>query len=130
MEFINVIAAAVAAYAFGAVWYMSLAKPWVAASGIACDESGQPLNKSPAPFIISAIAVIVVAGMMRHMFGMAGVDTVGKGLMSGFGLGAFIAAPWLVTNYAYADRPFTLTLIDGGYSVIGCTIIGTVLTLF
>jgi hypothetical protein len=35
-----------------------------------------------------------------------------------------------VTNYAYAMRPRALTLIDGGYAVIGCTIIGIVLTLF
>lgn len=130
MELINVIVAAVAAYAFGAFWYMSLAKKWVVASGVACDTNGKPLNPSKAPFVISAIAMLVVAGMMRHMFGMAAIDTLGKGLVSGFGLGAFIALPWIVTNYAYADRPKDLTWIDGGFAVIGCTIIGTVLSLF
>lgn len=130
MELINVIVAAVAAYAFGAVWYMSLSGPWIAASGVACGSDGKPANKSPTPFIISAVAMLVVAGMMRHMFGMAAVDTVGKGLISGFGLGAFIALPWIVTNYAYSDRPKALTVIDGGFAVIGCTIIGLVLSLF
>lgn len=130
MELINVIVAAAAAYAFGAFWYMKWAKQWVAASGIAVDSNGNPANKTAAPFIIAGVAMLVVAGMMRHVFGMAGIDTIGAGLVSGFGMGAFIALPWIVTNYAYADRPKALTYIDGGYAVFGCTIIGTVLSLF
>jgi len=33
-------------------------------------------------------------------------------------------------NNAYGDRPFKLTLIDGGYATLGCAVIGAVLTLF
>lgn len=130
MELISVIVAAAAAYGFGAFWYMKWAKPWIAASGIAVDANGNPANKSAAPFIIAGVAMIVVAGMMRHVFGMAGIDTIGAGLVSGFGMGAFIALPWIVTNYAYSDRPKALTYIDGGYAVFGSTIIGAVLGLF
>ncbi|MGB3314367.1 MAG: DUF1761 domain-containing protein [Albidovulum sp.] len=130
MELISVIVAGAAAYAFGAFWYMNLAKQWVAASGIAVDADGKPANKSVAPFIISGVAMVIVAGMMRHVFGMAGIETLGAGLVAGFGFGAFIALPWIVTNYAYSDRPKALTYIDGGYAVFGCTIIGTVLSLF
>ena len=130
MEVINVILAAAAGYAFGAFWYMKWAKEWVAASGIAVDPDGKPANKSAMPFIIAGVAMLVVAGMMRHVFSMAGIDTIAGGLVSGFGFGAFIALPWIVTNYAYSDRPKELTYIDGGYAVFGSTIIGTVLALF
>lgn len=126
MEAISVIVAAVAAYAFGAVWYMTLAQPWMRAAGVECGPDGRPVNKSAVPFILSAIAMVVVAGAMRHVFG-ASVTTTGAGLTAGFGLGAFIALPWIVINYAYSGRPATLTLIDGGYAVIGCTIIGAIL---
>ncbi|MBC6408379.1 MAG: hypothetical protein GDA40_09860 [Rhodobacteraceae bacterium] len=34
MEILRVVLAAAAAYAFGAVWYMLWAKPWVAAAGV------------------------------------------------------------------------------------------------
>jgi hypothetical protein len=68
--------------------------------------------------------------MMRHIFGMAGIDSVDKGLIAGLGIGAFFIAPWVLINNAYAIRPFKLTLIDGGYAVLGCGIIGTILTLF
>jgi hypothetical protein len=130
MQYVAVLVAAAAAYGFGAIWYMTLSKPWIAAAGIECDANGKPVNSSAAPFVISALALIVVAGMMRHVFVMSGLDSPMDGLMGGFGLGAFVVLPWIVTNYAYSSRPRNLTLIDGGYALIGSTIIGIVLTLF
>ncbi|WP_343080463.1 DUF1761 domain-containing protein [Ostreiculturibacter nitratireducens] len=129
MEIVSVIVAAAAAYAFGAFWYMKLSRQWVAAAGIAVDADGRPMNRSITPFVIAAIAMLVVAGMIRHIFSMSGVDGVIPGLVAGLGLGAFIALPWIVINYAYADRPKALTFIDGGYAVLGCAIIGAVIGL-
>lgn len=130
MELINIVAAAAGSWVFGAVWYMLLSKPWIEAAEIECDEKGRPKGGNATPFILSALAMIVVAGMMRHIFGMAGIDSVDKGLIAGLGIGAFFIAPWVLINNAYAMRPFKLTLIDGGYAVLGCGIIGTILTLF
>lgn len=131
MELLNVLAAAAGSWVFGAIWYMTLSKPWLQAAGIDCDENGRPKGGgSPLPFVLSALAMIVVAGMMRHIFGMAGIATVGAGLVSGLGIGAFFIAPWVMINNAYGMKPFTLTLIDGGYAVFGCAIIGAILTLF
>lgn len=130
MGFVAVLVAAAGAYAFGAVWYMWLGTTWMEAAGLKKGPDGRPEGSSPMPFVISAISVIVVAGMMRHVFAMSGLDTVTDGLMGGFGLGAFIVAPWIVTNYAYSMRPRNLTLIDCGYAIIGCTIMGVILTLF
>ena len=131
MGFFAVIAAGVAAFIFGAIWYMVLAKPWMAASGVEVDESGQPANRAnPVPYITSIVGAIIVAGMMRHVFVLSGIDTVGEGLVSGLGIGLFMSVPWLATNYGFAGRPFRLTIIDGGYAAIGSAVIGTVLTLF
>lgn len=131
MEFINVIVAAIAAFAFGAVWYMTLAKPWMAASEIAVGEDGKPANASDKkPFIVSFVSLLIVAGMTRHIFALAGIDTPMKGLVSGLGIGLFLATPWIATNYAFSDRKPALTVIDGGYATIGCAVIGLVLTLF
>ncbi|MDA9019619.1 DUF1761 domain-containing protein [Flavimaricola sp.] len=131
MELLNIVAAAAGSWVFGAIWYMALSKPWMEAAGIPRDENGRPQgNGSPMPFVLSAICMIVVAGMMRHIFAMAAVDSVGKGLMSGLGIGLFFIAPWVMINNAYGMKPFRLTLIDGGYAIIGCTIIGLILTLF
>ncbi|WP_371170196.1 DUF1761 domain-containing protein [Aliiroseovarius sp. 2305UL8-7] len=127
---LQVLIAAVAGYAFGAVWYMALAKPWVKATGIEVDDNGRPTNNSPIPFIVAFISAIVVAGMMRHMFSMAGIDTVGKGFVTGLGLGLFVVVPWMVNNIMFGDRDKNLIWIDGGYAAGGCAVIGLVLALF
>ncbi len=129
MGLLGVIIAAIAGYAFGAVWYMGLSKPWMEAAGIERDQDGQPVNKSAAPFVLSAIAMIVVAGMMRHVFAMAGIDGLGKGLVAGVGIGLFFISPWIMINNAYSGRPYKLTLIDGGYATFGCAVIGAILGL-
>lgn len=89
MEFLNVLAAAIGAFAFGAVWYTTLSKPWIAAAGIAVDANGRPQgNGSPMPFVIGIIAMIVVAGMMRHIFQMSHIESLGAAAVSGAGIGA------------------------------------------
>ena len=127
MEIISVIVAAVGGFAFGAAWYMALSKQWVAASGIEVDENGRPTNQSKTPFILAGIAMLLVAGMMRHTFAMSGIDTLAAGLVGGLGIGLFFISPWIMINNAYGDRPFNLTLIDGGYATFGCAVIGAIL---
>ena len=131
MGIVSVLAAAAAAWLYGAVHYMTLSRPWMEASGVPRGPDGQPENaKSPLPYAISALAAILVAGFMRHVFATSGVTSPGAGLLSGLGIGLFFIAPWIMLNNAYAMRPLRLTLIDGGYAVVGCGIIGLVLTLF
>jgi Protein of unknown function (DUF1761) len=136
MQFLNVIAAALAAFAFGAVWYMSMSKAWIAAAEIAVDANGRPVPREGGgaggamPFIIGLVAMVLVAGMMRHLLGASGVTTVGGGAIAGFGIGAFLITPWVAMNYGFAMRKPSLTLIDGVNSVVGCTIMGAVLNAF
>lgn len=130
MEYLNVLVAAIAGWAVGAVYYMVLQKPWLEAVGIETDENGKPVGESALPYIMSIICVIVVAGMMRHMFAMAGIVGVSKGLVAGLGVGAFFITPWIVINNAYGMRPFKLSIIDGGYAIGACAVIGVVLNLF
>ena len=131
MEFLNVIAAALAAFAFGAVWYMSMSKAWIAAAEIPVDANGKPQgNGSMMPFVVGLLAMALVAGMMRHVFAMSGLTTIGGGIMGGAGIGAFLITPWVAMNYAFAMRKPSLTVIDGVNSVIGCTIMGAVLNAF
>lgn len=131
MGILSVLAAAAASWLFGAVWYMALSRPWMAASGVPLGANGAPLNaKNPAPYLFSAVAMLFVAGMMRHMLVMAGLSGALPAGVTGLGVGLFFVAPWIAINNAYAMRPARLTLIDGGYAVIGCTLIGLVLGVF
>ena len=130
MGFLAVVAAAVATFVFGALYYMALSKPWMAASGVPVGDDGKPLNSSnPMPYVVSLLMILLVAGMMRHTFALSGIDTLGKGLVSGLGVGAFFISPWIFINVGYSARPWSLALIDSGYATIGCGIMGAVLML-
>lgn len=131
MDYLTVVAAAAGSWVFGALWYMMLANPWMDAAGIERGPDGRPAGgNDPVPFILSAVAMLLVAGMMRHVFALSGIDALAEGVVSGLGVGLFFISPWIVINNAYAGRPYRLTLIDGGYAVIGCAVIGAILTLF
>lgn len=130
MELLSVIAAAAASFVIGAVWYMSLAEPWMQSSGVPRDAEGKPQGgQDPKVFALTFVMQLLVAGMMRHVFTLSQIDTLGAGLMAGAGVGLFFISPWIAINNAYAMRPVRLTLIDGGYATLGCAAMGLVLAL-
>ncbi len=131
MEYVNVLAAALGAFAFGAVWYIAMSKPWMAAAEIAVNANGRPQgNGSMMPFAVGIVAMIVVAGMMRHVFATAGIVSIGGSVVAGLGIGAFLITPWMAMNYAFSMRKPALSVIDGVNSVVGCGIMGLILALF
>lgn len=131
MEFLNVLVAAAAGFALGAVYYGILANPWMEAANIKRGTDGKPEGgQSPALFAATFALQLVVAGMMRHVFSLSGIETSGAGLVAGLGVGLFFISPWIAINNLYAGRPLRLTLIDGGYASLACAVIGLVLCLF
>ena len=130
MQYLAVLLAAAAAYGFAAFWYTKMSKPWAEAAGVPMVDGKPQGNGSALPFVIGGVMQLLVAGMMRHVFLMGGLDTLGEGILGGFGIGAFLITPWVAMNYAFAGRPVKLTLLDGVNSVVGCTLMGLVLSLF
>lgn len=131
LEIINVLVAAVVVFAAGAVWYMKLAEPWMEAANIKRNADGQPEGgQNPGLYAYTFVMQLMVAGMMRHVFELAVIDSPVKGLVAGVGVGLFFISPWIAINNAYGQRPVKLTVIDGGYATLACALMGLVLTLF
>lgn len=128
MGIFTVVLATIAGFAVGAVYYMVLAKPWMAAANIEVDEAGKPVNDGPLPYIVSFFMILLVAGMMRHTFALSQIDSVSKGLVAGLGIGAFFISPWIFINTGYSNRPWKLAVIDSGYAILAAGTIGLVLT--
>ncbi len=127
MGILSVILAAAAAWIFGAVWYGVIGRQWMAASGL----TEETVNRSnPAPYIVSFICAILVAGMFRHILSMTGIESLGKSALMGLGLGLFIAAPWIATNVMFSQRDRGLIWMDGAYPTIGMALMGVVFALF
>lgn len=130
MAYLAVLVTAIAGYALGALWYNVFSKQWIKAAGVTVDADGKPQGGSPILFFYGFLCVLIVAGMMRHAFAMSGIETLGIGLVSGFGIGAFFITPWITLNTLFGMKPKELAIIDGGYATLACTVMGGVLTLF
>lgn len=126
MDFTNVIIAGIAGYAFGAVWYGILGKQWQAATGLTADDV-KPSNNISA-YIIGIVCNIVIAGMMRHIFVASGVAGLANSVVSGLGLGLFIAGAFLMINYSFAKRSSNLKWIDIGHAAGVGAVIGAALS--
>ena len=126
MNVLGVVLAAAAAWVFGAIWYGVIGKKWIEASGLT-EESID--RRNPAPYIVSFICTLLVAGMLRHILVMGGIEGVGESVLTGLGLGLFVASPWIVTNVMFAQRDKSLIWMDSAYPTIGMALMGGVLAL-
>jgi hypothetical protein len=132
MNYLAVIAAAVAAWLFGAVLYMALSKPWMAASGWKSEaEMLGPAGKvSPVPFIISFVAELIMAYFLAGLIAHIGEVTVSQALVTAFFVWLAFVITTLVVNYSFGRRSWRLTAIDGGHWLGVLLVIGLVIGLF
>lgn len=72
------IVAAITGFAFGTSWYMTLSKSWMEVIRINAIPDGRPDGDSPITYAMAAIALILIAGMMRHNFVLSSIDTLGR----------------------------------------------------
>lgn len=124
-EWITIIAAAGVGYGFGAIWYMALAKPWMAAVGVTEEEIKSA--PSPVPFLIAGLGAITASWTMNWILGRMGETSIADGAMLGLLIGCLIGAPWVLVHYAFGQRPAALWWIDGAHTAIGLTLIGAAL---
>ncbi|UYN98690.1 MAG: DUF1761 domain-containing protein [Devosia sp.] len=128
VNWLAVILATVGSFAFGAVWYMVLANPWLAAIGKSKDEID---SKDVTPFIWSAIVLFVIAYFIALLTpAVMGETNVANGLLLGAHMWLGFILTSMILNHRYEGRSWNLTLINGGYLLVVCLIDGLVVGLF
>ncbi|NDH63976.1 MAG: DUF1761 domain-containing protein [Alphaproteobacteria bacterium] len=130
MNILAIAVAAVAGFAFGSVYYMALSARWLEAVEKTREQlmpSGKP---KPGPFIVSAVALVVMAWVLAGTLGHLGPGqvTLKNGIISALFIWVGFVATTLAVNNGYAGRRISLTVIDGlhwlGVLVIQGAIIG------
>jgi hypothetical protein len=119
MNYLAILIAAVAGYAFGAAWYMTLSQQWLAAQGKTLADVRPQNGERPSmlPFAIAAAANLVMAWVLAGVIGHLGPGqvTARNGLISGFFVFLGFVATTLVTNNAFQKARPSLSIIDGGH---------------
>ncbi len=113
-----VLAAAVAAFMFGAGWYSALGKQWMAAVGLTEEPKSDPRIFAMA-FVCQLMIAWMLAGVMRHI---SQVSVMGGIITAAFLWLSFVATT-LIVNHRFQSVPWSLTLIDGAHW-LGVMVIG------
>jgi len=131
VNYLAVLIAAVASWLAGAAWYMTLAKPWMAALG-RTPEQMEACKKQPhsyLPFIYAFAAAFILAFVLAGLVGHLGPGqvTLRNGIISGlFCWLGFVFTTMLVNN-SFALRSPKLLAIDGGYWLLVLVLSGAVI---
>ena len=128
VNYLAVIAAAIATFALGGLWYSPalFGKVWQREAGVT-EEKMKTANMAlifGLTFVLSLIAAWVFALFLGPRPPMA------LGLGAGFSAGLCWVAASLGINYLFERKSLKLWLINGGYHTLQFTIIGLILALW
>jgi ABC-type molybdate transport system permease subunit len=129
INYLAVLLAAAAAWVAGAVWYVALATPWMAAVGISQEKIAASKTQPGAtlPFIFAFAGCGIMAWVLAGIVGHLGQVTLRNGVISAlFCWVGFVITTMLVNN-SFAMRSRMLLLIDGGYWLVALTLMGAII---
>ena len=118
LNYLAVIAAAVASFIFGGIWYNAFSRQWMEAVGRSPDSVGK--DKAGIGLYLLAFGAVLImawmlAGVLLHL--SLGGMTLGirSGIISALFLWFGFVMTTMVVNYAFHGARQSLTLIDGGH---------------
>lgn len=122
-----VLAAALAGWGVGAIWYgLLFGKTWTAALG----KSRQDVSPSALPFVVSLVASLVMAWVLAGVVGHLGEVTMRSGTISAAFLWVGFVATTIATNNAFQGARATLSLVDAGHYLAAMLVMGAVIGAF
>jgi len=122
--FAVIVLAGLAAWLFGALWYMLLGKPWQMAHGVA---SGSGPRRMPVvPLAVCLVGEVVMAAVVYQTLDHLGVRGALFGAVAGLTLGVGFLLTSTVINHQFLQKPPIATVIDGLHWTLVVAIQGAV----
>ena len=124
VNYLAILIATIAAFAFGAAYYSVLSKPWIKAARIDMAQ-GKPLW----PLLVYRfVCLLIMAWVLATLIGYFGEVSFSTGVVSAFFVWLGFIATTTATNQRYEGFGWDLTIIDGlhwlGVALIMGAIIG------
>ena len=128
VNYLAVIAAAVATFALGALWYSPalFGKAWQREAGVT--EEKMKTSNMALIFGLTFVLSLIAAGVFALFLGPR--PPMALGLGAGFSAGLCWVAASLGIDYLFERKSLKLWLINGGYHTLQFTIIGLILALW
>lgn len=130
VNYFAVAIAALAGFGLGAIWYFILSRPWQHAVGKSQAELKKEGAAQALPFVISLVALFVMAWMLAGLMGHLGQVSVRGGVLAGFFVWVGFVITTMGVNHAFSGAKPMLTLIDGGHWLAVLLVMGAVIGAF
>ena len=118
LNYLAILAAAVASFLFGGVWYNAFSRQWIEAVGLSPDDV-QMGRGSIGLYVLALAAQLVMAWMLAGVLLHLSMGGFPPGLRVGIVSAGLIwlgfVIPTMVVNYAFHGAKRELSLIDGGH---------------
>lgn len=129
VNYLSVVAAAAAAWLFGAVYYTTLGKSWIAAQGktlesLKAENTGKSAVSKAAPFVLSFIAELIMGVVIYGILTHSGLWSLRAGIVTGAFCWFGFVLTTIAVNNAYSGRKVMLTVIDAAHWLGVLVIIG------
>lgn len=120
----TILAAGLAAYALGALWYAPvLGRAWLSALGKRSEELGSPVRTMAIQFVLTLVTATVLALLVVRFGAITSAEGAGIGLVAGVGL----VATALASDYLFCGWSLRLYSIQVAYKLASLTLMGAIL---
>lgn len=129
MNWSSVLTAAVVAWIFGAIYYTTLGKVWIAAQGKTAESCKAEFAAKSGiakfiPFVLSFIGAVIMGVTLYGILTHSGLWSLRAGVISGAFCWFGFVVTTVVINNAYQGRKVMLSVIDCGHWLGSLMIIG------
>ena len=132
VNILSVLTGAVVAWLFGAVYYTTLGKAWMAAQGKTAEScKAEFAAKSGlakfAPFVLSFVGALIMGVVIYGILTHSGLWSLRAGMITGAFCWFGFVLTTVTVNNAYAGRKVMLTVIDAAHWLGALVIIGGII---
>ena len=129
INFLSVFIGAVASFIFGAIYYTTLGKVWMAAQGKTAESCKAEFAAKSGiakftPFVLSFVGALITGFVIYGILTHSGLWSLRAGIITGAFCWFGFVLTTVVINNAYAGRKPMLSLIDCGHWLGALMIIG------
>ena len=123
------VVAGIVHFLIGAAWYSprGFGGPWMRGLGITPADIAEARVDMRAALGASALASLAQAGVLAALFATLGLPGIAGGLLIGGLLGLAFGALPMVKDRVWADRAWSVVLVDGGYEIAAGAVAGGIL---
>ncbi len=126
INYLAVVIAGVAGFVLSFGWYWLLSSIWMKA----LKQKRESVEVVVLPFLISAVAYLLMAWMLAGLMGHLGKVTIRGGVMSAFFVWAGFVLTTTVVNQVFRGIKATVTLIDVGNWLAVLVVMGAIIGAF